>query len=131
MRFILVLSALLFYFTAPAQTGTTEKVFDKAPEFPGGMQGVQEYLKVSVRYPEDARKANVEGKVQVKFAIDEVGAVTDVSIMKSVHPSLDNEAIRVVKAMPNWKPGTLNNKNVKVVLALPIVFALTDPKPKQ
>ncbi len=127
---ILYLLFLFLPIVVPAQTGTNRN-FDHAPEFPGGMPGIQEYLKISVRYPETARKANIEGRVEVKFFIDEHGAVTDVGIMKAVHPLLDEEAVRVVRAMPNWKPGTLHDKAVKVPLALPIVFELKDPAAKK
>jgi len=128
MRLVLILFALFISFGVRSQTG---KVFDKAPEFPGGLPGIQEYLKLSVKYPPNALATNTEGRVMVKFAVDELGAVSDVSVMNSVHPLLDSEAVRVVRAMPNWKPGTLNNKNVKVTLAQPIVFSLNDAKSKK
>jgi TonB family protein len=126
MKTILSLCLFLLPFIATAQSGNAQ-TFDHAPEFPGGMPGIQEYLKIAVRYPETARKANTEGRVEVKFAIDISGAVTDVSVMKSVSPLLDEEAVRVVKAMPNWKPGTYHDQKVKVYLALPIIFELKEP----
>ncbi len=128
MKHLLLAVYLLFNIGATAQSNNGNKIFDVAPEFPGGMEGVQTYLKMTVRYPETARKANVEGRVQVKFDVDENGAVNGIKVVNPVNPSLDSEAVRVVKGMPNWKPATLNNKNVKVSMVLPIVFALSDDK---
>lgn len=128
MRNLLLTIMLFFSIASQAQTNDGNKLFDVAPEFPGGMQGVQEYLKITVRYPESARKANMEGRVLVKFDVDENGAVNTINVVKPIFPALDSEAVRVVKGMPNWKPATLNNKNVKVSMVLPIVFALTDAK---
>lgn len=119
----LVITSLLCLAVAAAGAQTTEKA-DKAPQFPGGMPGVTEYLKVAVRYPEEARKNKTEGSVLVRFNVNADGAVQQVSVQQSVHPLLDSEAVRVVRAMPNWQPATAAGKPVSAFLALPISFSL-------
>lgn len=83
-----------------------------------------------MRYPEKAKNDKAEGRVQVRFDVNENGSVGGITVMNPIHPSLDSEAVRVVKSMPNWKPATLDNKNVKVSMVLPVVFALDDKKAK-
>lgn len=129
MRFRLLISALLVSFSLSAQT-ESKKPFDHAAEFPGGLQGLQDYLRISMRYPEKARNEKAEGRVQVKFDVNENGSVEAITVVNPIHPSLDSEAVRVVRAMPNWKPATLNNKHVKISMVLPVVFALDDQKTK-
>ena len=96
---------------------------EKMPEFEGNMS---EYLAEHITYPEDAMDAGAEGRVTVRFVVDERGNVTDVTVVKSVHPSLDAEATRVVQAMPRWKPGMQNGETVKVYYTLPVVFKLSN-----
>lgn len=125
----LLIAASCISLSAAAQTDT-KKAFDHAAEFPGGLQGLQDYLRISMRYPEKAKNEKAEGRVQVRFDVNENGSVGAITVMNPIHPSLDSEAVRVVKSMPNWKPATLDNKNVKVSMVLPVVFALDDKKPK-
>lgn len=129
IRFRLLLSALFISLSVAAQTDT-KKAFDHAAEFPGGLQGLQDYLRISMRYPEKAKNDKAEGRVQVRFDVNENGSVGGIMVMNPIHPSLDSEAVRVVKGMPNWKAATLDNKNVKTTMVLPVVFALDDKKGK-
>ncbi|MBE2289843.1 MAG: energy transducer TonB [Chitinophagaceae bacterium] len=129
IRFLLLVPALLLSLSAAAQSDP-QKAFDHAAEFPGGLQGLQDYLRISMRYPEKAKNDKAEGRVQVRFDVNENGSVGAIKVMNPIHPSLDSEAVRVVKGMPNWKPATLDNKNVKVSMVLPVVFALDDKKGK-
>lgn len=129
IRFPLLVSALLLSLSVVAQSDT-KKAFDHAAEFPGGLQGLQDYLRISMRYPEKAKNDKAEGRVQVRFDVNENGSVGAITVMNPIHPSLDSEAVRVVRGMPNWKPATLDNKTVKVSMVLPVVFALDDKKGK-
>jgi periplasmic protein TonB len=92
------------------------------PEFPGGQQGVAEYIIENIRYPYQAIQYKLYGTVEIVFYISKEGLVENVNVAKSVNPILDNEAIRVIKNMPRWKPGTRNGKPVKVIYHLPISF---------
>ena len=98
---------------------------DVMPEFPGGMQAMMEFLKNNLRYPEELRAKGTQGNVVVQFVVDKEGSLTDVQVLRSVHPQMDAEAIRVVKAMPRWKPGMQDGKAVAVKYTVPVVFANT------
>jgi protein TonB len=118
----------LFAFDLKAQDKTTnDEVFvnvDVMPEFPGGMDDLSYFIYTHIKYPDDAIKAGIEGRVIVSFIIDETGKVKNVKTLKGVHPLLDKEAERVVSLMPNWIPGKHNGKNVKVQFNLPVTFSL-------
>ena len=104
-----------------------QQVFDvveQMPEYPGGMAAMVEYLSANVKYPADAEKKKVEGKVFVTFVVDTDGSITDVTLMKKVFPSLDAEAMRVISAMPKWVPGKQRGQVVRVRFTVPIMFRL-------
>ena len=94
------------------------------PEFPGGTEALFQYLARNVRYPEIARINGVEGRVFVQFVVNKKGEITQASVTRGVDPSLDREALRVVNAMPLWKPGRQNNQPVSVSFTVPINFVL-------
>ncbi|WP_282014083.1 TonB family protein [Marinifilum flexuosum] len=94
------------------------------PSFPGGIAALTKYLNENVKYPEEARKNGIQGRVFVNFVIDTDGSVVDVKIVRGVHALLDAEALRVVKAMPKWKAGKQRGKPVRVSYTLPIEFRL-------
>jgi protein TonB len=128
---LLLLMAGCCLMTANAQktvvSQTDQKVFDtveQMPEYPGGMQAMIEFLQTNMKYPEDAAKQKVEGRVMVQFVVETDGSVSDVHVAKQVFPSLDAEAIRVVQAMPKWMPGKEKGKVVRVKYNLPIVFRM-------
>ena len=101
------------------------KVYDmveKMPSFPGGSEALKEYLKKNTRYPNP--DACIQGRVGVVFVVDEKGNLSDVKVARSVEPSLDAEAVRVVKSMPRWNPGIEKGKAVKVRYTLPVTFRL-------
>lgn len=103
------------------------KVYDSAetmPSFPGGQMALFEYLGKNVKYPVVAEANGIQGRVIVTFIVGHDGSISDVKIAKSVDPSLDKEAIRVVKAMPRWKPGTQKGKPVNVKFTIPVTFRL-------
>ena len=98
---------------------------DSMPEFPGGMSAMMTYLMDNVKYPADAKKDKKEGRVACSFVITKEGKVTDAHVVKSSGTeSLDNEALRVVNNMPDWKPGKENGEPVNVHYTIPVVFIL-------
>ncbi len=97
---------------------------EKMPTFPGGMNALYAYLVDNIKYPEKARKKGIEGRVRVKFVIQQDGSVADLKVQKSIDPLLDAEALRVVQNMPHWIPGEQEGKAVKVQFVLPISFSL-------
>jgi TonB family protein len=104
-----------------------EKVYeevDQMPEYPGGMAEMQKYLMSSVKYPADAHKKGVQGKVFVSFVVGKDGVVKDVNIARGADPLLDAEALRVVKSFPKWSPGLEKGKKVAVQYTVPINFVL-------
>lgn len=128
---LMLLMAACCLMTANAQktvvSQTDPKVFDtveQMPEYPGGMQAMIEFLQANMKYPENAAKQKVEGRVLVQFVVETDGSVTDVHVAKQVFPSLDAEAIRVVQAMPKWTPGKDKGRVVRVKYNLPIVFRM-------
>ena len=112
--------------TAPADT-TKNVVYDVTetlPQFPGGQGVMMKYLAANIKYPASAVKAKKQGRVIVAFVIQKDGSVTNARIVRSVDPELDAEALRIVKAMPNWTPGTQDGKPVNVRYTIPVVFSL-------
>jgi len=97
---------------------------DEMPEFPGGMESLLKFINSSVKYPVVAQENGVQGKVIITFVIDKTGEVTNARILRGIDPSLDNEALRVVKSLPRWEPGKQNGKPVKVNYNVPINFVL-------
>ena len=103
------------------------KVFDvveEMPSFPGGQGALMAFLSSNVKYPVVAQENGVQGRVIVGFVVEKDGSITDVKVMRSVDPSLDREAQRVVKSMPKWKPGKQNGSAVRVKYTVPVLFKL-------
>lgn len=104
------------------------QVVEKMPEFPGGMGELMNYLAKNIKYPTQAMKDSIQGRVIVQFVISKTGEVINPSILRSVSPELDAEAIRVVSSMPLWTPGEQKGEAVNVKFTLPIQFRLAKPK---
>ena len=103
------------------------KVFDvveEMPSFPGGNAALMSYLNSNTKYPVVAQENGVQGRVIVSFVVERDGSISDVKVARSVDPSLDREAQRVVKSMPKWKPGKQNGSAVRVKYTVPVVFRL-------
>ncbi len=103
------------------------KVFDvveEMPSFPGGQGALMSFLSSNIKYPVVAQENGVQGRVIVGFVVEKDGSISDVKVMRSVDPSLDREAQRVVKSMPKWKPGKQNGSAVRVKYTVPVVFRL-------
>ena len=94
------------------------------PQFPGGNKALLNFLGKNVNYPFDAMRNNIQGRVTVNFLVMADGTISDVKIVQSVHPSLDKEAIRVVKSMPKWIPGTKNGEPAEIYFTLPVIFKM-------
>lgn len=104
-----------------------DKVFDvveQMPEYPGGMQALFEFLKQNIKYPEDAQKQKVEGRVLAKFVVETDGSISNIEVVKHAFPSLDAEAERVIQSMPKWMPGKQKGQPVRVKFVLPVSFNL-------
>lgn len=99
-------------------------VVEQMPEFPGGTDELQKYLSNNIRYPVAALENGVQGRVICEFVVNSDGKVTNVRIVRGVDPTLDAEALRVINAMPLWKPGKQRGKAVKVRYTLPVNFKL-------
>ena len=103
------------------------KVFDvveQMPSFPGGPSALMQYLSSNIKYPVVAEENGVQGRVVCTFVVERDGSITDVRVVKSVDPSLDKEAVRVVKSMPKWIPGKQNGSAVRVKYTVPVTFRL-------
>ena len=112
---------------SPAVTVESAKVYDvveEMPSFPGGPAKLFEYLSQNIHYPLVAEENGVQGRVIVTFVVERDGSITDVRVVKSVDPSLDAEAKRVIRSMPRWKPGKQNGSAVRVKYTTPVTFRL-------
>lgn len=128
---IMSLMALFGLTTVSAQKTVVaqknQKVFDvveQMPEYPGGIKALLDYLCQNVKYPADAEKQKVEGRVIATFVVETDGTINNVEVVKPVFPSLDAEAIRVLQGMPKWTPGKQSGKEVRVKYTVPINFNL-------
>lgn len=112
--------------TGASSTAQTFTFVEQMPEFPGGQSKLLEYLSQNIHYPDSARNADIQGRVTIKFVINEDGSISDAQLLRGIGGGCDEEALRVVKAMPRWKPGKQQGKPVRVYFTLPITFRLED-----
>ena len=110
---------------SPKTDDTPFDVVEQMPEFPGGQEALMKFLSESVKYPKEAFKDGVQGRVVVQFVVEKDGSISEVEVVKKVNEHLDAEAVRVVNAMPKWKPGKQKGENVRVKYTLPISFRLS------
>ena len=107
------------------------EVVEQMPEYPdGGMAGLMEYFKKNMRYPEAAKEAGMQGRVTVQFVVNKDGSISGAKVLRSVEPDFDAEAIRLVNAMPKWKPGMQDGKPVPVKFTVPVKFMLDEGNEK-
>lgn len=112
---------------APTDGVAKDEVFmvaEQMPEFPGGMKELLKFLQNNLKYPENAMKNNVQGRVIVQFVVEKDGTLTEFKVARSVDPDLDAEALRVLQIMPKWKPGMQMGKIVRVKFTVPVSFKL-------
>ncbi len=108
-----------------AEEYLSNSVSDEQATFPGGTQEMMQYLSKNIHYPENCSANEIQGKVYIEFVIAKDGSVTNAKIKRSVHPDLDNEALRVVKSMPRWNPAhTKDGNTVQQRYSLPINFKI-------
>ena len=103
------------------------KVFDvveRMAQFKGGDTALMGYLNKNIKYPVNAEKNGIQGRVVTTFVVERDGSITDVRVIKSVDPSLDKEAVRVIRSMPKWNPCKQNGTAVRVKYTMPITFIL-------
>ncbi len=111
----------------PAADPDAGKVFlvvEEMPQFPGGETGMYKYLQENMKYPPVARENGIQGRVYVTFVVNETGKITDAKVVRGIGGGCDEEALRVVRNMPDWKVGKQNGRPVKVQYTLPVVFNL-------
>ena len=107
------------------------QVVEERPQFPGGDAELMKFLQQNINYPKEAQEQGKQGRVIVQFVVNKDGSITGDSIVRSVDPQLDAEAVRVVRSMPNWTPGKQKGKPVRVRFTLPVTFRLSGDAPKQ
>lgn len=110
--------------SAPVDTSKIFEIVEAQPEFPGGVNAMMEFISSNVSYPEIALDNGIEGTVVVQFVIEKDGSLTDVKIVRDPGGGLGQEAERVIKMMPKWKPGTQKDSPVRVKMSAPIRFKL-------
>lgn len=111
----------------PPKHEEENKVFDiveQQPMFPGGPEALMKYLSEHTKYPVVAQENGVQGRVTVQFVVEKDGSISDVHVLRGVDPSLDKEAVRVVKSLPRWTPGKQNGITVRVNYRVPVLFRL-------
>ena len=103
------------------------KTLDKYPTFKGkGTEAFSSWVSSHLKYPKDAKAAHIDGTVTVQFVVGKNGGVQEVQVLKGIHPSLDAEAVRVVRSSPKWKPGIKDGKPVRVTYTIPVIFQLPE-----
>lgn len=106
------------------QEETIHEIVEDMPKFPGGMAALNEYLRKNIKYPAICRENNIQGRVIIRFTVNRDGSIEDPVVMQSVHPYMDQEALRVISAMPKWTPGEQQGKTVRVNFTVPVNFRL-------
>lgn len=138
-KYILLLTAVTFTSAASAQvlgpddgSPQTFHVIEYLPEFIGGRSAMRDFIIQHLRYPKKALKAKAEGTVYVKAVVREDSTLSDIAVEGGQHlmPCLKEEAVRVVKMMPKWKPGQQNARPVKSLVTIPVAFKLEEPRKK-
>lgn len=108
----------------PVNSNRVYDVVEQMPSFPGGISGLRTYLNQNIRYPAEAQENCVQGRVVVSFVVGKDGHISDVTVLRSVDPSLDKEAVRVIRNMPRWSPGKQGGEPVRVRYNVPVSFRL-------
>ena len=124
---MLVLAVLCSGYAMAQIVVVDEEIFlvvENEPEFPGGSDSLYAYIARNIKYPETAKKEKIEGRVFVTFVIEKDGQVSSAKILRDIGGGCGEEAIRVVKSMPKWKPGTQRGNPVRVQFNLPVSFML-------
>ncbi|MCL1821232.1 MAG: energy transducer TonB [Prolixibacteraceae bacterium] len=119
-------------FSAASQEQIKALTFsEEMPDFPGGVAALMKFLEDNLVYPPEAAEKGISGKVFIGFIVDTDGSITNAKVVRGVETTLDNEALRVVKIMPKWKPGRNKGEAVPVSYSIPIVYKLSGDTPAQ
>jgi protein TonB len=116
--------ALLFSNALQAQDTTIHKVADQMPEPVGGIKSFYEYIESNLQYPQEARQLKLQGRVMVKFVVEPDGSLSNIEVSRGIGGGCDEEAIRLLRNAPKWKPGKKGGKEVRVEVSRPIIFKL-------
>ena len=100
------------------------QIVEEMPSYPGGMQSLYEYLSENIRYPVVAMESGIQGRVYVTFVVEKDGSISDVKVLRGIGGGCDEEAVRVIKAMPKWNPGKQRGRAVRVLYNVPVNFTL-------
>jgi len=111
--------------------GVVFTIVEQMPQYPGGQDGMMRYLGSNIKYPEEASEAGIEGVVYVTFVVEKDGAVGEARVLRGIGAGCDEEAVRVVRAMPKWEPGMQRGKPVRVQYNLPIRYKLNTSEKKK
>jgi TonB family protein len=127
MNQLLAISVFILVTFSSLAAQDTSHAIESLPEFPGGPNGFPAYLQTAIVYPDSAIDLNQEGLVIVYFDVDSTGKVCNAKIIRGIAgaPYLDQEALRVINAMPNWKPAVMNGKPFKMGMTVPVRFVIT------
>ena len=106
----------------PAETDEKKEDVITQPEFKGGIEKMYEYIKTNFEYPAEASRRSVSGKIEVEFTVEKSGDITYVGVLKGLDYSIDEEVIRLLKAMPRWTPATKNGVPVRYKVSMPITI---------
>ena len=131
---ILFFASIFCYAQSDESHGSTNQVFnvvEQMPQFPGGEEALMKFIQKNIQYPNVERAADIQGRVVMSLIINEDGSLSDITVKKGVTKGLDNEALRVIRLLPKFKPGKQQGKPVKVSYVLPIMFRLSEPAPKE
>lgn len=136
MKKNLFLLAFAFMVVLPfsAMSQEEEKILnfsEEMPDYPGGYSEMMKFLQENLKYPSEAVEKNIQGKVYVGFVVEKDGSITDVRINRGINKLLDDEAMRVVKLMPKWKPGKNKGQPVRVSYSIPVNYVMTPKKDVQ
>jgi len=115
--------------TVPKNEGPVFTSVEQVPEFPGGLDAFIAFISKNIKYPAEARQNKVQGRVIISFIVENDGSLSNVHVARGIGYGADEEALRVIKASPNWKPGIQNGHPVRVTYSVPISFSLDDGKP--
>ena len=125
--FMFLLGSFCMLIQAQTEDSKVFDVVEQMPAFPGGQSALFQWLSSNIKYPAEAEKNGVQGRVIVTFVVERDGSITETKVVRSVDPQLDVEAVRVIKSMPHWNPGKQNGSAVRVKYTLPLSFRLTAP----
>ena len=115
----------------PVEPEVTYDKVEEMPEYPGGIRELLKFVKDNVKYPAEAIEKDIQGKVILQFVIEKDGNASSFKVLRSIHPLLDAEALRVVKLMPKWTPGKVKGEAVRVRYTMPVAFSIPKPEPKE